>query len=193
MYPPNPHAALGTMEFTKRLSRCRAGWCQVVLIVCSLVSVLGTAAGAPPLGKPTDKILLTISGSIKFTNGPGVATFDLPMLDRLTQRKSVVETPWTTGKVAFEGPLASSILDAVGASGSKVLVTALNDYTSEVPIEDFRKWPVILATRLNGKAIPVREKGPLFIIYPFDAYPNLYNELYFTRSVWQIKTLEIRK
>jgi hypothetical protein len=94
--------------------------------------------------------------------------------------------------VNFEGPLGSAFLDAVGAKGDTLLITALNDYTAEVPIEDFRKWPVILATRMNGEPMPVREKGPIFVIYPFDADPALYNELYFNRSVWQVKSIEVR-
>ena len=38
----------------------------------------------------------------------------------------------------------------------------------------------------------VREKGPLFVIYPFDADPSLFNEKYFNRSVWQVKAIEVR-
>lgn len=52
-------------------------------------------------------------------------------------------------------------------------------------IEDFRKWPVIFATRKDGKAMTVRDKGPIFIIYPFDLDRLLYNEKIFPRSAWR--------
>jgi hypothetical protein len=149
-------------------------------------------ATAGSLAKPAGKVVLTVSGSIETKNAGEDATFDMSMLDALPQRKTVIETPWTTGKVAFEGPLASAFLDAVGARGTKVMVTALNDYTAEIPLEDFRKWPVILATKMDGKPMPVREKGPIFVIYPFDVDSSLYNEQYFGRSVWQVKAIEIR-
>ena len=45
---------------------------------------------------------------------------------------------------------------------------------------------------MDGKPLSVRDKGPLFLIYPFDKNPELYNEKYFSRSVWQIKKIEIR-
>jgi hypothetical protein len=38
----------------------------------------------------------------------------------------------------------------------------------------------------------VREKGPLFIIYPFDSAPELKNARYYSRSAWQLKAIEVR-
>ena len=49
----------------------------------------------------------------------------------------------------------------------------------------------ILATRMDGQLMSVRDKGPLFLIYPFDLDSGLYNEKYFARSVWQIKEIEV--
>ena len=141
---------------------------------------------------PSGKVLLTISGRISTTNAVGEARFDLAMLERLAGRKTVTETPWTSGTNTFLGPLGSAILDAVGASGKVLAIKALNDYTCEIPVEDFRKWPVILATRMNDCPLTIRSKGPLFLIYPFDRYPYLYNEIYFNRSVWQVKSIEVR-
>ena len=37
----------------------------------------------------------------------------------------------------------------------------------------------------------VRDKGPIFVIYPFDEAPELYNETYFGRSVWQAVSVEV--
>ena len=68
---------------------------------------------------------------------------------------------------------------------------ALNDYSANVPAEDFRSHPVIFATRLDGQILSVRDKGPLFLIYPFDEAPELFSEVYFGRSVWQISRIEV--
>ena len=70
-------------------------------------------------------------------------------------------------------------------------VTALNDYVTEIPVADFRDNPVILATAIDGKSLSVREKGPIFIIYPFDEQPSLNNETYYGRSAWQVKSIEV--
>ncbi len=116
----------------------------------------------------------------------------MAMLEALPKRVTTINTPWYDSKKTFEGPLGSALLDAVGAKGKTLRVVALNDYAAEIPVEDFRNWPVILASKLDGKPMSVREKGPLFVIYPFDAEPSLYNEKYFNRSVWQVKAIEVR-
>src|SRR5689334_13814895 len=104
-------------------------------------------ARAGELAKPGGDIVLTVTGKIGNVNSEGAALFDLPMLEALAARKSDVETPWYPEKVSFEGPLGSALLDAVGAKGTTLKIVALNDYAAEIPAEDFRKWPVILATK----------------------------------------------
>ena len=154
--------------------------------------LLTGAAGASGLADPTGEVVLTVSGKISTTNGGATAAFDMAMLEAMPKRTTVTETPWTKGTVTFEGPLGSALLDRVGASGTVLKITALNDYAVEVPVEDFRKWPVILATRKDGKAMPVRDKGPIFVIYPFDLDRSLYNEKIFSRSAWQVKSIEVQ-
>lgn len=102
-----------------------------------------------------------------------------------------METPWTEGKTRFEGPLLQAVLEAVGAYGKTLRVTALNDYAAEIPATDATDFETILAVHMNGKPMSVRDKGPVFMIYPFDTNPELYNEKYFSRSVWQIKSIEV--
>ncbi|MBH0239849.1 hypothetical protein [Methylobrevis albus] len=143
------------------------------------------------LDAPKGPVVLTITGAISETNAPDAAEFDLEMLEALAGRVTETETPWIDGKRRFEGPLGRAVLDAVGASGETLNVVALNDYAAEIPVEDFRTLDVILATRLDGKPMSVREKGPLFVIYPFDADSSLYNEKYFNRSVWQVARIEV--
>jgi len=80
----------------------------------------------------------------------------------------------------------------VGATGDRVVVTALNDYTTEIPMEDFAKYKVILAIKRNGEYMPVRDKGPLFIIYPYDSDPELKSQTYYARSAWQVAKIDVR-
>ena len=150
-----------------------------------------TPAFAETLAKPTGAVILEVSGAIANTNEDGKAGFDMAMLDALTQRTTVTHSPWYDGSRTFAGPLGSALLAAVGASGTTLKVTALNDYVSEIPMSDFTDHPVILATSLEGEPMSVREKGPIFIIYPFDEQPALNNETYYSRSAWQVKSIEI--
>ena len=155
-----------------------------------IVAAFAVQAAAPSaLDKPTGEVVLTVKGKITNMNADGSAQFDMAMLERLAGRKAVVETPWTKGKVTFEGPLGKALLDAVGGAGKTMKIRALNDYTVEVPVADFVDHPVILATKRDGSLMSVREHGPIFVIYPFDKEPDLYNEKYFSRSVWQVSTI----
>lgn len=60
---------------------------------------------------------------------------------------------------------------------------------SSLPMEDFKKFNVILAMKRDGNYMPVRDKGPLFIIYPYDSDPQLQSQTYYTRSAWQVAKL----
>lgn len=159
----------------------------LILAMC----MMGPMAYAGGLTEPEGEVILTVSGNITHTNGPDVARFDRAMLDALERRTTTASTPWFDDAHDFEGPLAAAILDAVGATGSTMRVIALNDYASDEPVSDARDFPIIFATHLDGEIMSVRDKGPLFLIYPFDEFPELFNEIYFGRSVWQITRIEV--
>lgn len=161
-----------------------------MLLALMMGAICATSAFA--LDAPKGPVILTVKGAISKTNAGDTAQFDLAMLEALAGRKATMETPWTDGKVTFEGPLLSALLDAVGSTGSLLSVKALNDYAAEVPAED-AKLATMLATRMDGKLMSIRDKGPLMVVYPFDQNPDLYNEKYFSRSVWQIKEIEVSK
>jgi hypothetical protein len=83
------------------------------------------------------------------------------------------------------------VLAAAKASGTTIKAVALNDYQTSIPLDDAQKFDVILAHKMNGKEIPVKTKGPLFIIYPFDSKAELRSTMYYERSAWQLKSLAI--
>lgn len=151
----------------------------------------GSMVSAADLSMPEGPVILTVSGNITNTNGDDVARFDHAMLEKLEQRTTTATTPWFEGAHDFTGPLASAILEAVGAQGQTMRVVALNDYSADLPIQDTRDFPIVFATHFDGQIMSVRDKGPLFLIYPFDEYPELFNEVYFGRSVWQIDGIEV--
>ncbi|SEG85833.1 hypothetical protein [Marinobacterium lutimaris] len=162
------------------------------LVLTLTFGMAASLANAGTLESPQGSVILTVSGAIENTNGDGVARFDKAMLEALQQRTTETATPWHEGVVSFEGPLGSALLDAVGASGETMQVTAINDYSAEVPVSDFYDHEVILALKADGKYMRVRDKGPLFIIYPFDEKPELSSEIIHNRSVWQIKAIDIK-
>lgn len=149
-------------------------------------------ASTSPLAKPTEKPILSISGLIDATNEPGVAVFDRAMIEAIGVEGFETMTPWYAAKVRFEGVSMAKLLKLVGAKGQKITVTALNDYKTDIPVEDFQKYGAILALKRDGNYMPVSDKGPLFIVYPYDAHAELKSQKFYGRSAWQVAKIEVK-
>lgn len=143
---------------------------------------------APPTGTP----VLTVSGAIEVTNVGKMAVFDMASLEALGLSHFITATPWDQGKVTYEGVHLDTLLRRVGAHGTQLTAIALDDYVVDLPISDFAKYGTLLATRRNGKYMPVSDKGPLFIVYPFDDNTDLQQAIYYSRCVWQISQFVVK-
>lgn len=137
------------------------------------------------------KVLLTVDGKISCTGADGKASFDAAMLERLGMVTIETNTPWYTGTMKFEGVPMSVLMKTVGSSGTKLTAVALNDYTTEIPISDFDQYKPILAIKRNGEYMPVKDKGPLFIVYPYDSNPELKSQKFYSKSAWQVARLTV--
>lgn len=164
---------------------------SLLTVAVTAVLLFAGVANATDLAAPTGPVILHVTGKITNTNSDAAADFDTAMLANLETRTTKTSSPWYDGVHAFSGALGSAFLDAVGANGTTLRVTALNDYVTEIPVSDFRDYAVVLATSLDGKSLSVRDKGPIFIIYPFDEKSELSNETYYGRSAWQVKSIEV--
>jgi hypothetical protein len=165
----------------------------LALASAAVVAVGLTFSGialADGLPAPTDRTLLSVSGDISATNADGAANFDRAMLKNLKVTKLRTSTPWTEGVHEFEGVLASDLMNAVGAKGDVVIATAINDYKVEIPAEDFTKYPVLLAWSMDGEELKIRDKGPVWIVYPQDQFAELQNLETKNKWIWQLKSLQ---
>ncbi len=158
-----------------------------IAILCSaLVAPLAVSAAAQQT--PAGPVVLSVDAP---GDGTSLAQFDIDMLEALPQVETRTKSPWYSDVTRFTGPLLTTVLDAAEAQGNSIRVFAVNDYSATIPVDEIRKYPVILATRIEGKRISLRDKGPLFVIYPFSQAPELYNELTFNKSVWQVVRIEV--
>lgn len=162
---------------------------RLIAMLLSLMVLSQVWAGELP--KPTGKVLLTLSGNIENTNEDGKAVFDVASLEKLGMVTFQTTSPWYNGRTTFTGISLQKLMDYVGAKGSLVKVTALNDYTTEIPLSDFKKYNVILAMKVNGEYMRIRDKGPLFVVYPYDSMPELNNQIFYSRSAWQVSRMSI--
>ncbi len=160
--------------------------------VSALLGALTLSSAALALDAPKERPILVISGKITTKNAGEVARFDMKMIEALPQHSFTTSTPWFDKPVKFTGPLLSDVLAAVKASGSTVSAVAINDYKISIPMGDAGKFKVIVARLMDDKPMPVREKGPLFVVYPFDSAAELRTSTYDERSIWQLKALDIQ-
>ncbi|MBX9297770.1 molybdopterin-dependent oxidoreductase [Chromobacterium piscinae] len=161
------------------------------ILILLLLAIQPSHAENPPLPSPAGKVVLTISGQISNKNHDNDAVFDMNMLAALPQHTISTRTPWLPGVSRFTGPYLQDVLNLVGAKGRMLKAIALNDYKTDIPLDDVARYQVVLARLLNGKPMPVRDKGPLFIVYPYDSQPALRSEIYYGRSAWQLKSLQV--
>ncbi len=151
-----------------------------------------TALAQPqPLAAPGGRVILTVSGRIGVTNEGSSARFDRAMLEEIGMASFTTATPWYDGPVTFEGVPMTKLLQRVGAQGEMVQAVALNDYSTEIPIADFAQYNVLLALKREGNYLTIRDKGPLFIVYPYDSDPALKSPRYYGRSAWQVARLVV--
>ena len=133
-----------------------------------------------------DNIVLTVTD-------PGGASvdYDLAALEALDSTDLLTHTSWTDGLQRFTGVRASLLLEALNQPGSSVRALALNDYEMRMSVKDLTGYPVIIAYKRNGEYMAIRDKGPLWIIFPQDDNPELTGLETDQKMVWQLRRLVV--
>lgn len=148
------------------------------LVAFALVIGIGTPAHA-------EDTLLTV------TYGGETRAFDRAALEALGVQTIETTTIWSEGLQRFEGVSLARLAREIGASEGVLLASAINDYRVEIPLTDATENGPIIAMRLNDEEMSVRDKGPLWIIYPYDADPDYRTEVIYSRSIWQLDRIEV--
>ncbi len=142
-----------------------------------------------PIAFAQDKIFTVLSQS---DNSQAEIGLSLEALDAFPQVTVLTENEFVDGMTAFSGPLARVVLKQTNdLAAETVKLVAANEYQIEVPVEDFRKYDVILATRQNGELFSPRDKGPIWLIYPMSDHKELRDSTYNARLIWQLVRMEV--
>ncbi len=88
------------------------------------------------------------------------------------------------------GVRLSRVLDAVGAKGTAVLATALNDYSGEIGMDLIGNPPGPARHPCRWQA-DAADKAPLWLIYPWTIIPN-FLERDDLLWAWQLATIDVR-
>jgi hypothetical protein len=149
-------------------------------------------AEACSLAPPTGDVVLSIGGMINDCNEGLEVHFDRAMIDALPKKDIKTENPWDHGSSVYEGVLLRDLMKYAKASGKTATFTALNDYRADLPLADMDRYDVILAFKRDGADLPVRDKGPFFVVFPFTDVPELASESRFAQSVWQVNRITVK-
>jgi len=159
-------------------------WCMRGRIFPVLLLAMTFASSAAlALDAPQGQTIVTIVGAISETNrGPfdeaedkfflyheykfeKAAAFDLAMLEALGMQSTEIAYEGWPAPIRFDGPLLADLLAAVGAHGNSVTLLALDGYAERIEGADIDAWRWILATRSDGRPLPIGGHGPTWLVY----------------------------
>ena len=152
-------------------------------------SMIKGAVAAACLWLPATGFAQTV---LNVTTPEEAASFSLEELLDMPQTTVVTKNDYVDDTTEFRGPRLSTLLERFGVDRTQTLqMVALNDFTAEVPASDAYDYEVILAVLRDGDRMSVRDKGPIWVIYPMDDHPELRDEAYNGRLVWQLKEISV--
>lgn len=185
--PPSKLASMTTHTTALTLDRALSRG----LLVFLLLAWLSPTLWAQSLPKPVGPVILTVSGKITQRNSPLGAQFDAAMLRALPAHTFSTRTQWKSTPIAFAGPALKTVLAAVGAQGSQLHLSALDRFETRVPLSDVALYNPMIALHADGRALTVRTLGPALLMYPFDQYPELNTDVYYSRCIWQLERIVV--
>jgi hypothetical protein len=161
-------------------------------ILSSLLALcIGTFAMAEDSQVLKGSAILTISVGLEREDGGDTFVFDRAALSALPATTFETSTVWTNGVSSFTGVSLQNLALELGVNDGWFLATAINDYTVKIPLSDAVEGGPIIAYLKDGDEMSIRDKGPLWVIYPYDLNVDYRSEVIFSRSIWQLNRLEI--
>ncbi|HSH05210.1 MAG TPA: molybdopterin-dependent oxidoreductase [Anaerolineae bacterium] len=142
----------------------------------------------------TGEPVLTVSGDIGSTNEADLLVLDMETLEKMRLVSYTLVDPFLETEVTYSGVLMSDLVEMleIGDGATMIHMTALDDYAVDISLADIEKWPIMLATKVDGEYLDIEAGGPIRIIYPYHVSDELdpveYNPLW----IWQIETMEVK-
>ncbi len=140
---------------------------------------------------PEGEVVIEITGKVGSLNSEDALRLDLSQIESMPVTEFVTNTPWTDKKETWSGVRVNDLLEAVEASSNKFKASALDDYIIEFANVDIDKYPVIIAYKKEGKYLSTRDLGPLWLMFPFDDFPELDTQANRAMAIWQLIKIEL--
>lgn len=149
-----------------------------------LSAILALTVSLPDAVRAHDVVLTISVGDRSFT----MTDDDLLALPQYSVETT---TQWTDGVLRFGGPSLRDVLDAAGVTEGEIKMYAVNDYSVAIPWSAIGAEIPVVANRLNGAPFSLREKGPLWVVFPYDSGEEYRTEQIFSYSIWQLNRITV--
>ncbi|WP_051560176.1 hypothetical protein [Marinobacterium jannaschii] len=153
-----------------------------------LASLYCHASIADTAGHPQGHIILSLTGAVQQSNRTdGGLHFDFEMLEQFPQHSFVTNTPYTKHPHEYRGPRLLTVLEHAGIANKQLTATALNKYSVTLSGSELKQ--AILAIRQDGKKMRIRNKGPIWLMFPLDTVPGLDKPDVHQQMIWQLRSI----
>jgi hypothetical protein len=149
----------------------------------------GTLAAGEKISSPKGEVVLTVSGDIGAANKGKTLELDLASLEQMRRVRLEAAEPFLKRRVTFEGVLLADLLAVadVPDTASTVSLTALDDYKVDFKVADVRSSQMLLATKADGKHMPVDRSGPIRIVFPDSSSLGRNPDLW----IWSVSSMKV--
>ncbi|MFA0086683.1 hypothetical protein ACE1OE_12590 [Vibrio sp. E150_011] len=121
-----------------------------------------------------------------------VHTYDSQQLLNMAQHTITTDLPWLNSASTFSGVTFEDLFNDAGLDiPYTVTLTALNNYQIVLDKKDIEQFSPIIAILKDGNPMSVREKGPYWVIFSLELYPELDNTDYHAKMIWQLKEIRL--
>lgn len=167
------------------------GWYRIPIVSKLIAAALAVLATGDSFAQTFAPPVLTIEGRASATRQRTALDLSSEQIAALPHLTIETSTPWTVGKSIFKGVPLKDLIAYATMHGDRLQIVALNNYASEMRLSDVAEFALV-AYEMNGKSMSVRDKGPLWIVFPFDSHPKLKSEQFYSRSVWQVRRIIVQ-
>ncbi len=150
-----------------------------------LAGQIGFLAPRPSLAEDGPSIV--VSGL-----GGGERLLTLDQIKTLGSAELRTSTVWTEGVQVFTGVTGAQFVENLGAGGRTVHAVAANGYTVVIPAAVFATETLLISYARNGQMMTLRDKGPFWVVFPFDANAKFRSDTYRSYAIWSVTRFDFQ-
>lgn len=92
----------------------------------------------------------------------------------------------------FRGPLLADVLALAEAAAGDATLLARDDYKVTITAKEMAAYDPILALDMDGVPLAGHDFGPYYVMWPFKERPEIDNERFQSKAIWQVIKIDVR-